>query len=146
VDQGFAFETELHNKRVWQALFKRLLEMTWEEYEELIAQLFAEVGFNVIDMTGRCWHGGTDVARLQHDLIELWETATSQSNPMCVLYCRFADPDGLLRLERWNGWQLVSELSDVTNSGVAGTRLPYPKRNRCAPLSKRSGRLMSLYH
>ncbi|HWP38181.1 MAG TPA: HTH domain-containing protein [Gemmatimonadales bacterium] len=59
--QGLAFEIEQHNKKVRQALLKRLLEMKWEEFEELIARLLAEVGFDEIEMTGRSGDGGIDV-------------------------------------------------------------------------------------
>ena len=41
--QGLVFEIEQHNRNVRQALLKRLLEMKWEEFEELVAQLLAEV-------------------------------------------------------------------------------------------------------
>ena len=59
--QGLAFEIEQHNKKIRQALLKRLLEMKWEEFEELIARLLAEVGFEEIEMTGRSGDGGIDV-------------------------------------------------------------------------------------
>jgi len=59
--QGLAFEIEQHNKKVRQALRKRLLEMKWEEFEELITHLLAEVGFEEIEMTGRSGDGGIDV-------------------------------------------------------------------------------------
>lgn len=59
--QGLAFDIEQHNNKVRQALRKRLLEMKWEEFEELIAQLLAEVGFEEIEMTGRSGDGGIDV-------------------------------------------------------------------------------------
>lgn len=59
--QGLAFEIEQHNRKVRQALRKRLLEMKWAEFEELIARLLAEMGFEEIDMTGRSGDGGIDV-------------------------------------------------------------------------------------
>jgi len=59
--QGLAFEIEQHNKKVRQALLKRLLEMKWEEFEELVARLLAEMGFEEIEMTGRSGDGGIDV-------------------------------------------------------------------------------------
>jgi len=59
--QGLAFEVEQHNKKARQALLKRLLEMKWEEFEELIARLLAEVGFEEIEMMGRSGDGGIDV-------------------------------------------------------------------------------------
>jgi restriction system protein len=59
--QGLAFQIEQHNKKVRQALRKRLLEMKWEEFEELIARLLAETGFEEIQMTRRSGDGGIDV-------------------------------------------------------------------------------------
>ena len=59
--QGLAFEIEQHNRKVRQALRKRLLEMKWAEFEELIARLLAEMGFEEIEMTGRSGDGGIDV-------------------------------------------------------------------------------------
>lgn len=59
--QGLAFEIEQHNKKVRQALRKRLREMKWKEFEELIARLLAEMGFEEIEMTGRSGDGGIDV-------------------------------------------------------------------------------------
>lgn len=58
---GLAFEIEQHNRKVRQALRKRLLEMKWEEFEELIARLLAEMGFEEIEMTGPSGDGGIDV-------------------------------------------------------------------------------------
>ena len=43
--QGLDFEIEKHNKKVRQTLLEQLLEMKWDEFEELIARLLAEVGF-----------------------------------------------------------------------------------------------------
>lgn len=58
---GLAFEIEQHNKRVRQALHKRLLQMEWDEFEELIARLLAEIGFEEIEVTRRTGDGGIDV-------------------------------------------------------------------------------------
>ena len=41
--RGLAFEIEQHNKRVSQALRKRLLAMELSEFEELIARLLPEI-------------------------------------------------------------------------------------------------------
>jgi len=46
--KGLAFEIEQHNKRVRQALHKQLLEMDPTTFEELIARLLAEIGFEDI--------------------------------------------------------------------------------------------------
>jgi len=59
--RGLAFEIEQHNKKVRQALLNRLLKMRWEEFEELIARMLAEMGFEEIEMTGRGGDGGIDV-------------------------------------------------------------------------------------
>lgn len=59
--QGLAFEIEQHNQRVRQALHKRLLAMKSTEFEELIAQLLAEIGFEDIEVTKRSGDGGIDV-------------------------------------------------------------------------------------
>jgi len=59
--KGLAFEIEQHNKRVRQALHKRVLAMDATEFEELIAQLLAEIGFEDIEVTKRSGDGGIDV-------------------------------------------------------------------------------------
>jgi restriction system protein len=59
--KGLAFEIEQHNRRVRQALHKRLLGMDPTEFEELIARLLAEIGFEDIEVTQRSKDGGIDV-------------------------------------------------------------------------------------
>ncbi len=59
--RGLAFDIEQHNKRVRQALHKRLLAMDPTEFEELIARLLAEIGFEDIEITRRSGDGGIDV-------------------------------------------------------------------------------------
>lgn len=59
--QGLAFEIEQHNKKVRQALHKRLLSLGWDGFEELIARLLAEMGFEDIEVTSRSKDGGIDV-------------------------------------------------------------------------------------
>jgi len=59
--RGLAFEIEQHNKRVRQTLRKRLLAMDSGEFEELIARLLAEIGFEDIEVTKRSGDGGIDV-------------------------------------------------------------------------------------
>lgn len=59
--KGLAFEIEQHNKRVRQALHKQLLAMGPTAFEELIALLLAEVGFEDIEVTKRSGDGGIDV-------------------------------------------------------------------------------------
>jgi len=58
---GLAFEIEQHNKQVRQELHKRLFNMKWEEFEELIARLLAEIGFEEIEVTNHSKDGGIDV-------------------------------------------------------------------------------------
>ncbi|MCL4742295.1 MAG: restriction endonuclease [Phycisphaerales bacterium] len=59
--KGLAFEIEQHNKRVRQALHKRVIAMDAIEFEELIARLLAELGFEDIEVTRRSGDGGIDV-------------------------------------------------------------------------------------
>jgi len=59
--RGLAFEIEQHNKKVRQSLHKRLLETEWDAFEELIARLLAEMGFEEIEVTSRNKDGGIDV-------------------------------------------------------------------------------------
>ena len=59
--RGLAFEIEQHNKKVRQALHKRLFETEWDAFEELIARLLAEMGFEEIEVTSRSKDGGIDV-------------------------------------------------------------------------------------
>lgn len=59
--RGLAFEIQQHNKRVRDALRKRLLAMNWGEFEDLIARLLAEMGFEDIEITPRRGDGGIDV-------------------------------------------------------------------------------------
>ncbi len=59
--KGLAFEIEQHNKRVRKELHKRLLAMDPTEFEELIARLLAEIGFEDIEITRRSGDGGIDV-------------------------------------------------------------------------------------
>ncbi len=59
--KGLAFEIEQHNKRIRQALHKRLLGMDPTEFEELIARLLAEIGFEDIEVTQGSKDGGIDV-------------------------------------------------------------------------------------
>lgn len=58
---GLAFEIEQHNAQVRKALHKRLFNLTSDGFEELIAQLLAEVGFEKIEVTSKSKDGGIDV-------------------------------------------------------------------------------------
>ena len=59
--RGLAFEIEQHNKKVRQSLLKRLLDMKWEAFEDLVAGILAEMGFEEIEVTSRSKDGGIDV-------------------------------------------------------------------------------------
>lgn len=59
--RGLAFEIEQYNKRVRQALHKRLLAMDASAFEELIARLLTEIGFADIEVTKQSGDKGIDV-------------------------------------------------------------------------------------
>jgi restriction system protein len=59
--KGLGLEIEQHNKKVRQQLLKRLLEMKWQDFEELVARLLAAMDFEEVQMRGRRNDGGIDV-------------------------------------------------------------------------------------
>jgi len=59
--RGLAFQIEQHNKLIRQSLHKQLQKMDPFEFEELIARLLAEIGFEDIEVTKRAGDGGIDV-------------------------------------------------------------------------------------
>ena len=59
--RGLAFEIKQHNKKVRLSLLKRLLDMKWEAFENLVARVLAEMGFEEIEVTSRSKDGGIDV-------------------------------------------------------------------------------------
>lgn len=59
--QGLAFQIEQHNQQVRKVLRKRLLAMEPGEFEELISQLLAEMGFEMVEVTKLSGDGGIDV-------------------------------------------------------------------------------------
>jgi len=59
--KGLSFEIEQHNKKVRDKLKKQLLDMDWGEFEDLIARMLAEMGFEDIDVTQRGRDKGIDV-------------------------------------------------------------------------------------
>jgi len=61
VGQGLAFQIEQHNQKIRKNLLKRLLKLSPTEFEELIAQLLAEMGFESIEVTKHSGDGGIDV-------------------------------------------------------------------------------------
>jgi restriction system protein len=59
--RGLAFQIEQHNHQVRKALRDRLLAMKPGEFEELISQLLAEMGFEMVEVTKLSGDGGIDV-------------------------------------------------------------------------------------
>ena len=59
--RGLAFQIEQHNNRIRKALRLRLLTMQPEEFEELVSQLLAEMGFESVEVTQRNGDGGINV-------------------------------------------------------------------------------------
>lgn len=62
--RGLAFEIEKHNLEICKKLHKKLFALKPAEFEELIAQLLAEMGFEEIEVTKRSNDGGIDVRGL----------------------------------------------------------------------------------
>jgi restriction system protein len=59
--RGLAFEIEQHNRQTRKTLHAKLLKMDPGEFEELIGQLLAELGFDQVEVTRRSGDGGIDV-------------------------------------------------------------------------------------
>ena len=59
--RGLAFQIEQHNHQIRKALRERLLAMKPGEFEELISQLLAEMGFEMVEVTKLSGDGGIDV-------------------------------------------------------------------------------------
>ena len=58
---GLTFQIEQHNKQVRKALHKQLLAIDPSQFEELVAQLLAEMGFEMVEVTKLSGDGGIDV-------------------------------------------------------------------------------------
>ncbi len=58
---GLALEIERHNKKVRKELREKLFEMEWDAFEELVARLLSEMGFEEIEVTDKTGDGGIDV-------------------------------------------------------------------------------------
>ena len=58
---GLEFQIEGHNQQVRKDLHKRLLAMKPGEFEELLSQLLAEMGFETVEVTKLSGDGGIDV-------------------------------------------------------------------------------------
>lgn len=58
---GLAFQIKQHNQHVRKALLDRLLSMTPAAFEELVSQLLAEMGFEMVEVTKLNGDGGIDV-------------------------------------------------------------------------------------
>ncbi len=50
-----------HNRQTSKALHKRLLEMEWNTFEEFVARMLSELGFDDIEVTSGTRDGGIDV-------------------------------------------------------------------------------------
>ncbi len=59
--RGLGFEIGQHNQKIQKALRKRLLAMAPGEFEVLISQLLAKMGFEMIELTKLSKDGGIDV-------------------------------------------------------------------------------------
>jgi restriction system protein len=59
--RGLAFQIEEHNKKIQKDLRDHLLAMKPVEFEELISQLLAEMGFDKVEVTKLSGDGGIDV-------------------------------------------------------------------------------------
>lgn len=62
--RGLVFEIEKHNREVCKKLHKSLFALKPAEFEELIGQLLAEIGFEEIEVTKSSNDGGIDVRGL----------------------------------------------------------------------------------
>lgn len=58
---GLAFQIEQHNQQVRKKLLERIQSIQPGEFEELIAQLLAEMGFEMVEVTRISGDGGIDV-------------------------------------------------------------------------------------
>ena len=61
MSHGLVFQIEQHNQQVLKSLMNRLLAMTPVAFEELISQLLAEMGFEMVEVTKVSGDGGIDV-------------------------------------------------------------------------------------
>ena len=61
MSRGLVFQIEQHNQQVLKSLMNRLLTMTPATFEELISQLLAEMGFEMVEVTKVSGDGGIDV-------------------------------------------------------------------------------------
>jgi restriction system protein len=58
---GLAYQITQHNKQVRQTLRKRLFDMEWEEFEDLVARLLGEMEFEDVKVSARRNDKGIDV-------------------------------------------------------------------------------------
>jgi len=61
MSRGLVFQIEQHNQQVLKSLMNHLLSMTPAAFEELISQLLAEMGFEMVEVTKVSGDGGIDV-------------------------------------------------------------------------------------
>ena len=58
---SLALEIEKHNKRVRKKLHEKLLQMPWDVFEDLVARLLSEMGFEIDESDSKIGDGGIDV-------------------------------------------------------------------------------------
>ena len=58
---GLALEIEKHNKKVRKELHEKLLRMPWDAFEDLVARLLSEMGFEIDESASKIGDGGIDV-------------------------------------------------------------------------------------
>lgn len=61
IDHGLAFQIVQHNLGVQKTIHSHLQSLTPVEFEEIVSQLFAQMGFENIEVTKRGGDGGIDV-------------------------------------------------------------------------------------
>ena len=58
---GLALEIEKHNKKVRKELHEKLLRMPWDAFEDMVARLLSEMGFDIDESASKIGDGGIDV-------------------------------------------------------------------------------------
>ena len=58
---GLALEIENHNKKVREELHKKLLEMDWDVFEDMVERFLLEMGFKIEESASKVGDGGIDI-------------------------------------------------------------------------------------
>ena len=61
IEFNLGTQIEQHNRKTRKALRKRLLDMEWNTFEEFVASMLSELGFDDIEVTSGTKDGGIDV-------------------------------------------------------------------------------------